>query len=139
MFLLLSEQTAKDFNTEIAAVRSLGNLAFIMGEPQQGRVEYQKALGIFSKYQGYDPYTVTSTNIMTELAWANSEAAMGTRSAAGQHLDNAEQMLTNLPVGPGAEMMRTQVAQARNSLQGGGVLTTPVPGSPLTSVPPRSQ
>jgi hypothetical protein len=129
VFLLLSEETAQDFNTEIAAERSLGNLAFLMGRADEGRVEYQKALGIFSKYPGYDPYTVALTNILTQLAWATSELGIGSRAAATQHIETAEQLLATLPAGPGTETLRSQVAQARNALQGG--LVTPVAGTPL--------
>ena len=49
-FLKYSAQAAKDFNTEIAALRTTANLQFVQGRPEAGRVEYQRALNIFSKY-----------------------------------------------------------------------------------------
>src|SRR5208337_919116 len=128
-FLKLSVETATDFNTEIAALRTMGNLEFIMGQPDAGRVEYQKALGIFSKYQGYDPFTMTNTNIFTELAWANSEANMGKRAAADQHIENAEHLLANSPFGKGSEMIRSRVAEARRLFEQGGIPASPVTGS----------
>ena len=135
VFLKLSEETAEDFNTEIAALRTVGNLEFIMGQPEAGRVEYQKALGIFSKYKGYDPFTITSTDIWTELAWANSEGGMGTRAAAGQHIENAEHLLANLPMGPTSDMVRLQVAQSRSQFERGGILAAPVSGLAIAASP----
>ena len=102
----------KDFNTEIAAIRTTANLQFMRGRPESGRVGYQTALNIFSEYPGYDPFTKSSTNIATELAWAYSEANIGSHSLAKQHLDNATTLLNTLPNGPGTAVLAAQVKQA---------------------------
>lgn len=134
-FLKYSIQAAKDFNTEIAALRSTANLQFIQGQPEAGRVEYQKALNIFSKYPGYDPFTKTSTNIWTELAWAFSEAGVGQLSVAHQHVENAKALVNGLPHSPGADMLNAQVSQAEVQFTSGQPITSPVAGSQLGVVP----
>lgn len=134
-FLKYSARAAKDFNTEIAALRSTANLQFVQGRPEAGRVEYQKALNIFSKYPGYDPFTNTSTNVWTELAWAFSEAGAGSLSFANQHVENARALVNGLPRSPGADMLNAQVSQAERQFASGQPLTPPAAGSQLGIVP----
>jgi tetratricopeptide (TPR) repeat protein len=134
-FLKYSIQAAKDFNTEIAALRSTANLQFIQGRPEAGRVEYQKALNIFSKYPGYDPFTKASTNVWTELAWGFSEAGVGLFSFARQHVENAKALVNSLPRGPGTEMLNAQVSQAEGQFTGDRPITPPVAGSQLGVAP----
>jgi hypothetical protein len=137
-FLVRSKEAAqasKDFNTEIAVLRTSANLQFIGGQPQAGRVDYQKALDIFSEYPNYDPFTKASTDVQTELAWASSEAGMGSRSNVAQHIQDAETILSNVPPSPGANMLRSQVDQAKAQLAPGGPMSNPIVGSLLPSVP----
>jgi hypothetical protein len=134
-FLKYSAQAAKDFNTEIAALRSTANLQFIQGRPEAGRVEYQKALNIFSKYPGYDPFTKISTNVWTELAWAFSEAGVDSLAFAHQHIENAKALVNGLPHSPGAEMLKAQVSQAAVQFASGQPITSPVAGSQLGVAP----
>lgn len=130
-FLQYSARAAKDFNTEIAALRFTANLQFVQGRPEAGRVEYQKALNIFSKYPGYDPFTRTSTNVWTELAWAFSEAGVGAQSFAHQHVENAKALVQALPRSPGGDMLNAQVAQAEMQFATGQPVTAPGAGSQL--------
>lgn len=130
-FLRYSIQASKDFNTEIGALRSTANLQFIQGQPEAGRVEYQKALGIFSKYDGYDPYTKASTHVWTELAWAFSEANGGQPELASQHIESAKALVDGLPRSPGADQLRAQVLQTELQLASGLPLPSPVSGSQL--------
>jgi tetratricopeptide (TPR) repeat protein len=134
-FLKYAIQAAKDFNTEIAALRSTANLQFIQGRPESGRVEYQKALNIFSKYSGYDPFTKTSTNIWTELAWAISEANMGLPAFASQHMESAKALVNGLPRSPGADMLRAQLSQAEVQFASGLPVSSPVSGPQLGVAP----
>lgn len=134
-FLRYSAQASKDFNTEIAALRFTANLQFVQGRPEAGRVEYQKALNIFSKYPGYDPYTKTSTNVWTELAWAFSEAGVGALSFAHQHVENAKALVNALPRSPGGDMLNAQVSQAEMQFATGQPITSPGTGSPLGIAP----
>jgi hypothetical protein len=46
-FLKLCEENAKDFATELAALRAFAVLEFNTGNPAQGRVKYQQAVAIF--------------------------------------------------------------------------------------------
>jgi len=137
-FLKLSEDTAKDFNTEVAAERSLGNVDFIMGQAGEGRVEYQKALNIFSKYPGYDPFTMAGSNILTELAWATSEAALGARPEASQHIESAQRLADSLPPSQGADMLKAQVGQSRTQFERGAVSATPGISPQLPTTPPKN-
>jgi len=129
-FLNYSAQTAKDFNTEIAALRSTANLEFVQGRPEAGRIEYQTALNIFSKYPGYDPFTKASTNVWTELAWAYSEAGVGSRPFADQHVQNAKALVQGLPSSPGTATLIALVAQTETHLAGGQAVS-PLPGAPV--------
>jgi hypothetical protein len=118
-FYDLSLENAKDFDDEIAALRAGANLEFVAGHPESGRVEYQKALGIFSKYQGYDSYTINSTGVGTELSWAFSEASIGKTDLADQHMSNADSYLRNILPGPNYQMLAASIAQGRTSMHGG--------------------
>lgn len=134
-FLEKATQFAKDFNTEIAAIRMKANLKFLQGHAEGGRVEYQRALDIFSKYPGYDPFTKLSAHLWTELAWANSEASLcGPRGGALQHLENAEGLLDTAMPSPGVAKLREQVLQARVLMTSGAA--SPVSGPQLVSPPP---
>lgn len=138
-FLKYSIQAAKDFNTEIAALRMTANLQFIQGHPESGRVEYQKALDIFSKYPGYDAFTKTTTNVWTELAWATSEANVGLLSLANQHVENAEGILNGLPPSPGVNSLRAQVSQAKEQYDRGTRNINTAAGSQLGVAPSPRQ
>lgn len=135
-FLLLCIENAKDFSDEIAALRTIANLEFIEGHAEAGRVKYQEALNIFAKYPGYDSYTKASTDIWTELNWAASEAGLGARSLVSQHIQNAENLLTTLAPGPGTEMLRSQISQAKQLYVSSGVITSISAGSQLSPTHP---
>ncbi len=139
-FLNYAISTAKDFDIEIAAIRTSANLQLVQGHPESGRVEYQRALDIFSKYPGYDPYTRASTNVWTELAWSVAEANSGHIPLARQHVENAEALVNGLPRSPGADMLRAQVSQTKNNFASGIPTTSPAVavGSPLGIAPPPS-
>lgn len=130
-FLKASARSATDFSTEIAALRLMGNLKFIQGQPEAGRVEYQRALNIFSRYPGYDAFVRASTNVWTELAWAYSEAGAGALDIARQHLTSARALIAPLAPSPGAEMLKAQLAQADQLFASNEPIVTPLPAGPL--------
>jgi tetratricopeptide (TPR) repeat protein len=123
-FLKYGMSANPDFNTEIAILRVSANLQFIKGHAEAGRVEYQKALNIFSKYPDYDPYTKASTNIQTELFWSFAEAGVNSIEEARQHIDQAARLVSSLPRSPGSDGIRLQLEQAR------GVITNASIGRP---------
>lgn len=125
-----------DFNTEISCLRMVAGMKFTQGQPEAGRVEYQKALGIFSKYPQYDPYTRATTNVWTELNWAFSEGANNGFSLANQHVDNAEGIVAPLPRSPGVDMLKSQVAQARSQIYSGNPIPNTLPGPQISVAPP---
>jgi hypothetical protein len=139
-FLKLSLDNARDFNDEIATLRSSANLEFIQGRPEAGRVWYQQALNIFSKYPGYDPYTINSTHLLTELYWHSAEAGFGSRDLALQHLQNAENDASKLAPGPATDGYKAQIAQAKQFLAiGGGVAPLQVPATSAFTTPPLAK
>jgi len=117
--LASGEASDKDFNTEVACLRTDANLRFIMGKPEEGRIEFQKALGIFSRYPGFDDYTQKTTHIYTEIAWAYAEASTHSLSFIEQHLQNAENLANSIPASPGTDQSRAQISLARARLIGG--------------------
>jgi hypothetical protein len=128
-FLERASTAANNFNDEIGAVRSSANLDFIAGRPEDGRVLFQQALGIFTKYPGYDSYTVASTHIFTEIYWAYAEANIGQFQLSGQHIDNAQRIVDKLPPSQGSDGLKAQIQQARDQLSRamsmGGMQATP--------------
>ncbi len=112
-FLQLAADYAVDFNDEIAALRTLGYIEFLLGRPEDGRAKYREASQIFSKYPAYDQYTQISTNVQTELNWATAEASVNYLPAVHEHLDRAESLVNTMPYSPGAEGWKLQVAQAQ--------------------------
>jgi hypothetical protein len=103
----------KDFNEEIAALRTYANLLLDSGQPEAGRKEYQKALNIFSRYHGYNQFIQNSTHIWTELSWAIAEANNKFMDQAKQHISQAENYLSALPPSPGKEQLTNQITQAK--------------------------
>jgi tetratricopeptide (TPR) repeat protein len=124
-----------DFNTEISALRMAAGMKFLQGRPEDGRVEYQRALAIFSKYPQYDPFTKASTNVLTELSWAFSEANNNALSLATEHVENAEKFIVPLPGGVGVNMLKSQIAQARSQIVSGKPPESITPIPQMTVVP----
>lgn len=117
-FLLRAIESARDFSDEIAAVRAYANLLFTTGKPEAGRVEYQKALSVFSnpKYRGYNDYTRNSTHAWTELHWAYSEANIGLIPSAQQHVANAATYVSRLIPGPNTDQLKKQIDFAKTQV-----------------------
>jgi tetratricopeptide (TPR) repeat protein len=118
-------ESANDFNDKITALRSNANLLFIMGQPELGRVEYAKALNIFSTFAGYSDFTQKTTNIQTELSWAYAEAGAGFKDQANQHISAAESYVSKLPPGPGTDNFEGLVNAAKRALNTPGTPKTP--------------
>jgi hypothetical protein len=118
-FLKYTIEAAKDFNTEIAAIRMTAAMHYQRGKPEAGRVEYQRALDIFAKYPEFDPFTRASTNISTELAWTGSEANIGAMNLANLHIESGKSIVNGLPASPGTNNLRAQIAQTEAFLAAG--------------------
>ena len=137
-FLENAIKVTDDFNTEIASVRGIANLRFIQGHPEAGRVGYQTALDIFSKYPNYDPYTKASTNATTEMYWAYAEAGIGEFNLAFQHLNSADEIVAKLTRSPGANEIAAQLAEARQRISGGNRTFPPSSAFPPPGAAPSS-
>lgn len=125
-FLKFAVEAKPDFNTEISSLRMAANLQFIQGHPEAGRVEYQRALDIFSKYPDFDPFTKISTNVQTELSWAFSEANSNALPLANQHVNTAESLFNGLPRNPGVDALRAQTSQAKQLFLSGTQNINPI-------------
>jgi hypothetical protein len=130
--MAITAASEKDFNTEVSGLRTNGNLLFVMGKPEEGRVEFQKALSIFSKYPNFDDFTIKSTHVYTELAWAYAEMAQRSMAEVEQHIRNAESIVGGLTPGPGTDQLRAQTNMARQRLTGAMIGALPPP----TGLPP---
>lgn len=115
-FLGYAINSARDFVDKISALRANANLMFTMGDPKNGRIEYQKALNIFAEFPGYDATTVASTHIQTEISWAYSESASNFNDLVNQHLVNAESYLREMTPGSRKNDMAGQINSAQVQL-----------------------
>ena len=113
-----SYKLAKDMNTAVAAKRGIANSLYQLGQPEAGRVQFQDALNIFSKYKGHNDFIQKSTHIVTLINWAGAEVGVGHTGRSKQKLDEARVIVESLPPGPFTEQLKGQVAQGYISLTG---------------------
>ena len=113
----------------------IAGLNFVTGNPDQGRVEFQKARAIFTRYPDFDQYTKASTNVWTELSWASSEAVARRAELVQQHLSTAAGLVGELPFSPGAESLRAQVAQAKSQFDSMAQVANPSGLSAIGAAP----
>lgn len=132
-FFTKAIDVSKDLNDRVAALRHRANLLFIIGQPDSGRIDFQKALNVFSEFDNiYNDYTKKSTHIWTELAWSFAEAGIGSKELALQHIDNAERHLSGLLPSPGRDLLKRQIDQAKEQVNGGNNQKAPFNKSPLS-------
>jgi len=112
----LSYRIAKDFNTAISAKRGIANSLFQLGQPEAGRVEFQDALNIFSKFQNSNDFIQKTTHIATLLNWMGAEASVGNYNIAKTKVEQAESMVRSLPPGPFTDQLKGQVSNAQLKL-----------------------
>jgi tetratricopeptide (TPR) repeat protein len=135
-FFAKAIDTSKDLNDRVSALRTRASLLFKVGQPNAGRVEYQKALNVFSEINNiYDDYTKRSTHIYTEMSWAFDESSIGSKDSALQHIENAERYLSGLIPSPGRDELNLQISQSKKLLAGGHDLTVPFSNSPVIRPP----
>lgn len=134
--------SSTDLSDRIGALRGRANLLFMIGQPGEGRVDYQRALNVFSdsdfRNTSHNQYTMKSTHVETELGWASSEANIGLIDVALQHVLVAEGHLSGLPASPGVNQLKNQIGQARASFERANGLTIPSGGLPLSRTSPHS-
>ena len=130
-----------DLNDKVGALRMRANLLYLTGKSDAGRIDYEKALNIFSDFSKstYNEYTKKSTHIATELAWAYAEANNGSIDAAQKHISNAEGHLSGLKDSPGLNQLKSQINQAREIIPASAVRPTiSFDGIPLSDANPLS-
>jgi hypothetical protein len=124
-FLSYATQNATDFEDALAAIRASASLDFMTGQPSAGRLEWGKALDIFSIYPSTDSLLRVSTTVNTELEWASSELEIGQTSLANQHIENAALAVQGAIASPVSDGRRAQIEQARQTVSRGGQVITP--------------
>jgi tetratricopeptide (TPR) repeat protein len=107
---------SSSLDDETATLRSLAGLEMMAGKKDEARAHFQQAIDIFEKYKMYDDYTKNSTNFLTELIWASTEASARNIEAATLHLHAAEQLLKKLPDGGQTQVFNGQLAQLKNAM-----------------------
>lgn len=128
-FLYKSLEVANGLDDEVGALRNLAGLMFVTGRIGDGRATFQRALDVFGKYKGFDPFTIASTNIFTEISWAMAEASTNSFDLASQHLARADQIGAGLPAGPNSQIVKSQIIQARSQILS-GASALPLAGAP---------
>jgi len=133
-FLQKAINTSHSLQDELVALRSYANLLFFTGQPEAGRVEYQKALNAFSRYKGYDDHFQKMQHIMTEFNWASSEANKGFKDLANQRITNAESLASSLPPMASVGQLKKLILDMKSSLNSGNSPTTRPCGIPCSFV-----
>lgn len=110
--------TADNANDETTALRMHGAFYFKNGDAERGRAILQQALDIFEKYPENDEITRKATRLQTHLFWASLAFGHGFNTESTEHLKFAEQILKELPPGPGKEQFSTQIREATLQFQG---------------------
>jgi hypothetical protein len=108
----LALAVSNDVNDEVGVLRSYGGLLFSTGDLEGGREKFKTALMIFSKYPITNQYYVETTHALTEMYWAQFEAAARQCPYAKSHMAQANSHLSVLP--PGSyESIKGQVDQVQ--------------------------
>jgi len=113
-FYEFAKNSSNNYDDESASLRSSANHLFAIGRPEEGRIEYQKALKLFTKYQGVNDLTKKQLFFWTEFGWASSEYQYGSVDEAYQHIVSAERY-TSLP-NPTLENFKKVIEQKRKAL-----------------------
>lgn len=119
-FAVHAIESATDAASAANALRAYGGDLFSLGQFEEGRKQYQAALGLFDKYPGYSDYYQKSTHFITQSAWAVWEANNGFLDLAEEHVATAESIVSQLPPGAGTDQFRHQIEQQRSVLDATG-------------------
>ncbi len=121
--------SATDLNIAVAALRKSAEMEFATGQPQSGRALFERALDIFGVYPTSNDLLIKSTNVYTELAWAEAEGTSGNSNGLLQHVANARQLVNSLPYTPAAKMLSAMVeSQEKLFSNPAAGPTAPAPG-----------
>jgi hypothetical protein len=107
---LASAQDATDFT---AAARSLGVTAFSVNDVARGRSAFEQARDVFDRFPTANLYYRTTTNINTEVSWAQAEIVTGNCPGGLDHLGRAETALAPLQDDVLIGRLRSQAAALR--------------------------
>ena len=108
---------ARDVNDAANALRTYAASLFQAGDPGRGRIQFQMALNIFSKYPTPNAAYVASTHIVTERSWAQTEFASGSPQDAKAHLEKAAWYAAQLPPGEFTDQLNSQIREAATSMK----------------------
>lgn len=129
---------ASDAVNEAAVLRQYAEYLMMSGDVNGARVEYQKALAVFSKYPGHNQYYQDFTHAFTQLHWARTEANLGNFRELKLHLDEAEEIARRLNDARGNNPYQQQIEQMRQWLPGAAAPSSgplPLPAASPYSTP----
>jgi tetratricopeptide (TPR) repeat protein len=127
-----------DLNDRLGALRKRAEMLFKTGQPEAGRVDFQRALNVFSDFNkpSFSDYTKKIQHVVTELNWAYSEATYGVRDTALQRLSNAENHLSGLTNNYEVNQLRNRVLKAKASYAAAAISATRPNASPVGKTSP---
>jgi len=125
-FLSRALQTNPDFNTELAALRMSASLQLLRRGPEAGRVQYERALGIFERRPNSDKFVREMTAVQTYINWAYAEAPYSYADAM-KRIDEAQKIVDAQDPSPGHDMLLKQVREAKSVITLGRVPAPTLP------------
>lgn len=110
---------AKNFNLQLTLLRLNAQILFHLGEYDEGRAYYEKALNIFeegeAKYSHLNDFSKLSWHIQTELCWAISEGLSSNFDNIHTHIKNARDYLNQMPNLPDRVEFENRIRNVENS------------------------
>ena len=107
---------AHDANDEVNALRTYGAFLFQSGDAGRGRIQFQTALNVFSKYPTRNEYYIGSTHVLTERSWAQAEYGSGGAQEAARHLEKAREYVLRLAPGEFTDQLKGQIREVAKNL-----------------------
>jgi hypothetical protein len=84
-----AEREIRDGQDGATIYRSRALTRFQMGDIQNGRADFQRALAIFQRFPTSSPFVEASTHTFTEASWAGAEMSVHECEEAAEHLRRA--------------------------------------------------
>jgi tetratricopeptide (TPR) repeat protein len=115
-YQLLREGEARisDANDGVTIYRGQGNMLFLLGQYDEARAAYQRAMDIFERYPSQSAAQRAWTTGLTEMFWAQAEFGQGQCDAARRHIANAAQYAATLDTPGVPNILAQQVAQTQS-------------------------
>lgn len=119
-----------DPNVKVTALRNYGYHLLNVGKATEGRGRYEQALSIWVNYPAVNNYFKTSTDVLTEMYWAQAEFSVNNVEAAKEHVRKSLQRVGSLPPGPMTTQLQQQIFFTQKMVEQGA------PADPLAAPRP---